>query len=266
MNLKSLIILSFSLMMSLYTATVVGQPRTNSHSLVKRQSKSEILNNPIGWSFSDCDKKWCGHIGLCLSEYKQNEIRPVQLSTMTLSGYGQRGIISLQFEKLSVRDNIYYMLTQIYWDGEYKYPHIETGWYYYQSCNIYIFTPSEYDKLFNLSSGINVIKVFDVTGTSYPNTQKAKDYIEANLNRIFEEPIPDSISTNPKMAYYNPHYFYVKLEEDGKTIRFQLPNNKELEGITEQKTIGLLDKHKWLDIDKEYFEVPLTKWTLLKIK
>lgn len=136
----------------------------------------------------------------------------------------------------------------------------------YQSCNVFIFTKNEYDKLFHLKEGVNVIRIFDTTGTSRPTTIEAKKFLTAKYNQIFEAPFAPEVFTSPQMAYYEPHYFYVKLEEDGKTIRFQLPNNKELIGITEKNNIGILDQHDWLNIDKEYYELPISKWSLLYIE
>lgn len=243
-----------------------AQQRVSTPNLVHFVSKSSIISNPVGWSYSDWDKKWCGHIGLCLDNYSKNDIKPLPLSIDDLSGAGNRGILSLQFEKISVRNQIYYLLHHIYWDGEYKYPHIERGWFTYKSCDVYIFTANEYNKLFDLSTGINVVKVFDETGTSYPNTAKARNYLNSNYNRIFEDSVSGNIGTNPKIAYYTPHYFYVKLEDDGQTVRFQLPNNKELKDVTEKKLVGILDRHEWVDFDKEYFELPLSKWIQLQIK
>lgn len=260
LRLVCLIIVSVSFF-SLFT-----QQRVSAPNLVHSVSKSAIITNPVGWSYSEWDKKWCGHFGLCLDDYNKNDIKPSQLSSYVLSGYGNRGISSLQFEKITVRNKIYYLLHHIYWDGEYKYPHIERGWFTYKSCEVFVFTASEYNKLFNLSTGINVVKVFDVTGTSYPNTVKSKNYLNSNYNRIFEDSISEDIGISPKIAYYSPHYFYVKLEEDGQTVRFQLPNNKELRGVTEKNREGCLNLHEWIDFDKEYFELPLSKWTQLHIK
>lgn len=56
------------------------QPRVNSSDRYKIVAQSQPITNPVGWSYSTYDEKWCGCYGICLGEYKRNSKTPRQLT------------------------------------------------------------------------------------------------------------------------------------------------------------------------------------------
>ena len=204
----------------------VCQPRNNGRDKYSIICQSEAILNPIGWSYSTYDEKWCGYYGICLGEYKRNSKTPRQLTANDLSGYGDKGIYSLHITKVKADDRCFYLLYHIYWDGEYDYPTIEVGWHYYKSCSVWVITEEEYRKLSNLKIGINTILLYDYTLTSRYLTRDGKDFLKSGINNIIASAIKNNTPNKPSDMFV--YKLYVKLENDNKTIRFQLPTNDML--------------------------------------
>lgn len=254
------------------------QPRTNGKDKYSIICQSEAILKPVGWSYSNYDEKWCGCYGICLGEYKRNSKTPRQLTANDLSGYGDKSVYSLHIAKVKADDRYFYLLYHVYWDGEYDYPAIEVGWHYYKSCSVWVITEEEYRKLSNLKIGINTILLYDYTLTSRYLTQDGKDFLKSGINNIIADAIKTNTPNKPSSMF--AYKLYVKLEDDNKTIRFQLPTNdmlwEEAQIINEEnahkraqdKMFYAHDIYKsdCVDFSTEYFEVSKIQFNKLILK
>lgn len=251
----------------LFPLALKSQPRVNEAYIFHKVAESKTITEPIGWNYDTDTKKWCGYYGLCLPVYKRNSETPIRLTTETISGYGSRGIYSLQIKKIVAKNKTFYLLYHIYWDGEYRYPTLQVDWVKYKSCRVWLITSDEYEKLKDLSIGLNSIILYDYTLTDHYPAQSYVDELEARINRMVQDALQTGTVTKPDQ--YRTPKFYIKVEDDGKTIRFQLPSNKylwseaeEINKTNEKKKL----ENKWfhytpiyksdcIDFDEEYFEV-----------
>lgn len=268
----------FILVINIGSLACFCQPRTNGIDKYKVISQSRPILNPIGWSYSTYDEKWCGCYGICIDDYKRNSKTPRQLTANDLSGYRDKGIYSLHITKVKADDKYFYLLYHIYWDGEYDYPAIEVGWHYYKSCSVWVMTEEEYRKLSNLKIGINTILLYDYALTSRYLTQEGKDFLKSRLNNIIADAIKTNAPNEPSSMF--TYKLYVKLEEDNKTIRFQLPTsdmlwedaqkiNKENARKREQDKWYYksdISKYDCIDFSMQYFEVSKLQFDRLIIK
>lgn len=195
------------------------------------------------------------------------------------SGYNERGIYSLQTKKIKTNDdNIFYLLYHIYWDGEYNYPALEVGWRVYKTCKVWVITEDEYNKLLNPEVGITTINLYDWALTSPYPTQKSIDWLNSGINNILKDAIESGISSKPYLDRTSK--WYIKVEEDEKTIRFQLPTDKYLwsdaekinkENESKQITnkyfyFTPISKSDCINFDEQYFEISKTQFDGLIIK
>lgn len=231
------------------------QPRTNGIDKYKVISQSQTILNPIGWSYSTYDEKWCGCYGICIGDYKRNSKTPRRLTANDLSGYGDTGIYSLHITKVKADDKYFYLLYHIYWDGEYDYPAIEVGWHYYKSCTVWVMTEDEYHKLINPQVGINTVLLYDYTLTSRYLSQAGKDHLKSGINNIIADAIRSNLPNKPNSSL--EYKLYIKLEDDNKTIRFQLPTHKMLWGEAEK--INAENEAK-KQSDKWFFYTPISEY------
>lgn len=209
-----------------YGVSALCQPRVNSGDRYKIVAQSQPITNPVGWCYSSYDEKWCGCYGICIGEYKRNSKTPRRLTANQMSGYGDDGIYSLYVSKVKADDRYFYLLYHIYWDGEYDYPTIEVGWHYYKSCSVWLITEDEYKKFSNLEVGVNTVLLYDYALASRYLTQDGKDYLKAGIGNIIVDAIKTNAPNKPNSMFI--YKLYIKLEEDNKTIRFQLPTTNML--------------------------------------
>ena len=253
----------------LCSCPLYSQPRTNGTDKYKIVARSQSVIDPIGWSYSSYDEKWCACYGLCNDEYKRNSTTPRRLPASEIAGYGDKGIISLQIAKAKANEKNFYLLYHIYWDGEWDYPALQVGWRYYKSCSVWVMTEEEYNKMVNPNIGVNTIQLYDYVIATRYQTQSSQDHLKSGTNRIIADMLETGL-TNPKSAYSSYNYkLYVKLEEDGKTVRFKLPTTdmlwSEAQEINAQNELKKqqnkyyyytpIGKYKCVDFDDDYFEV-----------
>lgn len=262
------------------TLTSASQPRVNSSKTYSVISSSQILSYPVGWELNDLGK-WCGYYGVISGDYQNNSKTPKRLTAYAMSGYNSKGIVSLQFKKVRSFDNVYYILYHIYYDGYYDYPAIYEDWHYNKCCMIYVFTEEEYAKIFNLSDGINTIKVYDSCCTSEYYSYLSKDgqeHLEGHMKRIFESPISQEM-INKAYSHTFADKWYIK-RENATTIRFALPTSdmlwEDAQKINEENArkreqdkwfyASDISKYNCVDFLTEYFEVSKVQFDKLKIK
>lgn len=248
-----------------------AQPRVNPiDNNYKQLRVSGLVQNPVGWYL--INGKWCGYYGVINNEYKNNSKTPINLAVSTKSKINNN-IISMQFKELKSNDSLYYALYIVKYDGWYDYPHICQDWHYYKTCDIHIFTKKEYQKLKDLKVGINTINSFRLTGpekyTTYNSVQGQRE-IKVRLDNIFDDIKNDSSALYPNS--YNK--WYVKVEEDNKTVRFILPTYKilweEAQQINKKKEKDRyylpISHYDCVDFSTEYFELPKVQFDKLIIK
>lgn len=271
--MKKIIVLFF-LLISVFSS--FSQPRVNDEVKYTVLSSSGMVENPVGWCYN-YDGKWCGYYGVICGIYKRNSKIPINLSVYDKSFF-EDNIISLQFKKIKSDNNDYYALYVIKYSGTYDYPIIKEGWHYRKICNVFLFTKEEYGKLYNLTEGINVIESFaHSTTTPYLSyqTQEGKNELNSGLKRIFDDVNEDYIynSLNPKFGLSSR--WYIKMEEDGKTIRFCMPccekyiweeaQKINAQNKTNGSTFREISRYDCIDFAKNYFECSLIKFKQLLI-
>ena len=277
---QTYIVLSIIIFISFISSiTSYSQPRVNNSTTFSTISQSKIISNPVGWSFDTHSEKWCGYYGLCNSTYERNSVTPKKLTSNTLSGFNDRGIYSLQTKKIKTDDdNIFYLLYHIYWDGEYDYPAIEVGWRVYKTCKVWLITEDEYKKLINPEIGINTISMYDWTVSSPYPTQSSIDWLNTNINKMVKDATVTGKPSKPRNS--GDYKWYVKLEDDGNTVRFLLPTYKQLwseaEKINKENEIKKSEnqfyhyvptqKYHCVDFNEEYFEISRNQYDGLIIK
>lgn len=261
-----------------YSVSVFCQPRTNGVNKFKIEAQSQSIIEPVGWYYSSFDEKWCGCYGICIGEYKRNDKIPRRLTDSDISGSGNRGIYSLHIAKAKAEEKNFYLLYHIYWDGEWDYPALQVGWKYYKSCSVWVMTESEYNKLINPNIGVNIIQLYDYTMTARYLTQEGKDHLKSGLNNIISEAL--TTGGPVKENAYWKYKLYVKLEDDGKTIRFKLPTYEmlwsEAQKINAENELkkqndkrffySPIDKYECVDFATDYFEVSKVQFDKLKIQ
>ena len=243
------------LILSIIPLIARGQPWSNATDKYKVISQSQVITNPIGWCYSTYDEKWCGCYGICIGEYRRNSKTPRRLTASDIAGYGDDGIYSLHITKVKADDNYFYLLYHIYWDGEWDYPAIQVGWNYYKSCTVWVMTDDEYHKLTNPQVGINTILLYDYTLTSRYLTQSGKDHLKSGINNIIADAIKSNLPNKPNSSL--EYKLYVKLEEDNKTIRFQLPTYKMLWSEAEKMN---KENEARKQSDKWFFYTPISEY------
>lgn len=258
----------------------LGQPRSNNtSSYFKVISSSQIVTTPVGWYYNDTSEKWSGYYGAICSEYSNNHKTPKRMTADDLSCFSDRGIQSLQVKKVKSNDKIYYLLYHRYWDGEFDYPAIQRGWRYWKECKVYIIEEAEFSKFLNPEIGINYIRILDYETPYDMGLLKGESTLNSNLNTKFKE-ISRATPENPFKSYWSDYVIYIKLEEDGKTLRFHLPSDKKLwseaQEINRQNELKKetdkyyyyreISKYDCIDFNSEYFELSPLQYSTLKIK
>lgn len=258
----------------------IAQPRTNNtSSYFKVLASSQIVSSPVGWYYDDVSERWSGYYGAICGEYSNNHKIPKRMSADDLSGFGDDGILSLQVKKVKSADKIFYLLYHRFWDGEFDYPAIQRGWRYWKNCNVYIIEESEFNKFLNPEIGINKIKILDYENPYDMGLLKGEATLNSNLNTKFKE-ISRATPDKPYKSYWSDYVIYLKLEEDGKTVRFHLPSNKML--LSEAKEINRQNElnrannpyryysdvstYDCIDFGSKYFELTPLQYSTLKLK
>lgn len=266
---KSILLLTFLI----NVIVSFSQPRVDSSYSYKIAAQSALLENPVGWCFN-YEGRWCGYYGVICGIFRNNSKTPINLSVYD-KAFFEDNIISLQFKKLSSKGDEYYALYVIKYGGTYDYPAIKEGWRYRKICDVYLFTKDEYQKLYNLNVGINIIESFGrSTTTPYLSyfSQDGKNELDLGINNIFKELTEDYIHNmlNPKHGI--SERWYIKMEEEGKTIRFCMPCCdkylwEEAEKINIQnknhKAIREISRYDCIDFSKTYFECSYTNFKRL---
>lgn len=261
------------------TINIFAQPRVNGSRHYSVISSGTLVNSPIGWYYDDSKEKWIGYYGGICGEYHTNPTTPKRMTADRWSAFGDEGIFSLQVKKVKAGDKIYYLLYHTYWEGEYDYPAIERGWRYWKDTKVYIIEESEYQKVLNLEVGINKIHIVDYVISYLDGLNKGQTAINENLNSTFKE-ILSATEGKPYKSYWSDYVIYMKLEEDGKTVRFHLPSNKILWSdaikVNEQNAIDRVEhpytwykdysKYDCVDFGESYFELTPLQFSNLKIK
>lgn len=277
MRTRFLIFLIFSVSAVLHT---LAQPRNNNTSTYfKVLSYSQVIPSPVGWYYNEASEKWSGYYGAICSEYSNNHRTPKRMTADDLSAFNDSGILSLQVKKVKSNDKIYYLLYHRFWNGEFDYPAIQRGWRYWKDCKVYIIEESEFNKFLNPEIGINSIRILDYETPYDMGLLKGESTLNSNLNTKFKE-ISSATPDKPFKSYWSDYVIYVKLEEDGKTLRFHLPTNKQLwseaQEINAQNELKKqsdkyhyyreIYKYDCIDFSTEYFELSPTQYSLMKIK
>ena len=228
--------------------------------------QSQIITTMVGWAYDNSYEKWAGYKNLIMGEYKRgNNKTPIMPSIEELSE-GLDNILSFKFKSVTVNGSHYNALYVISWNHYYDYPRIYEGRHNYKTTEVFLFNDEEYMKLFNLDEGINKISI-----TSY------KDYGTGGRDR--DQSFPNEremyagLANEMEKANTNPQasrcVFYVRKEND-KTIRFQYPGRyrylKEEYDIIPESLGKWYDRNEVCDFSKEYFELPISQWNLLKMK
>ena len=114
-----------------------------------------------------------------------------------------------------------------------------------------------------------MLQLYDYVIATRYQTQSSQDHLKSGTNRIIADMLETGL-TNPKSAYSSYNYkLYVKLEEDGKTVRFKLPTTdmlwSEAQEINAQNELKKqqnkyyyyipIGKYKCVDFADDYFEV-----------
>lgn len=264
----------------LFSYLALGQPRiNNTTSYYQVISSGKIVRLPVGWCYNDRTGKWSGYYGAIDSEYRNNHRTPKKLTPDDLSAFNDCDIFSLQVKKVKSKNKEYYLLYHRYWNGEFDYPSIQRGWRYWKDCKVYIIEDDEFEKFLNPKIGISKIHILDYATPYDLGELKGDNTLNSNLNTMFKE-ISECTPDNPYNSYWSNYCIYIKLEDDGKTLRFRLPTDKMLwvdaQVINKQNEkkkekdpyffYTEIDKYNCIDFDSEYFELSPAQYTLLKIR
>lgn len=238
-------------------------------------SSSQEVITPTGWYFLPDLERWSGYYGAICAEYEKNHNTPKKLTSEELSYFEDRGIYSLQIKKVNFSDKNYYLMFHTYWTGEWEYPAIYVGWNYFKNCRIYIFEEEEFEKFLTPKIGINKIKIKTWTYGDDNYTQ--------SLNSTFRS--LNLHSENKKDDNFNikrtEEFFYIKLEDDGQTLRFHLPTSKilwdevkdndgkKIERVPVDDDICIVYEnqyysHDCIDFTNSYFELTPLQYNKLK--
>ena len=105
------------------------------------------------------------------------------------------------------KNKIYYALIKVHWIGGYHYPSIYKDWYKLQERSIHIYDSTRYQKFFNLTSEVTVIRSYCRSTEHFVSEWTLTD----QLKQIFD-------GKELERDKY-PSEFYFK-REDNNTIRF----------------------------------------------
>lgn len=145
------------LLMGLIPLFLFAQPRVDGDKPLVISKTSQVISNPIGWSYDDITKKWCGYIGVIYDEYKNNNKKPIAPSISGISDYffkstNNHSVLSMQMKETKIDTITCYLLyVQRYWI-EWDYPAIQRGRHNYKEFAIYVLPEEEYNKLWDLDT------------------------------------------------------------------------------------------------------------------
>ena len=231
------------------------------------QKQSPIITNIIGWAYDDGFKKWAGYKNLILDKYKNgNNKVPVSVSAYEMSN--RDNILSLKFKDVTINDIHYYALYLVTWECYFEYPEIFVGIHIYKNTYVFLFDDEEYAKLFNLQD--DSICRIKITSSSNYGTEGDYTCHAHRTERALFEWFSANLCNTDRTA--KDSYFIIK-REGTKNVRFQFPKrysylSSEWTNNLEKQYLGYNRelRPKICDFSKAYFELPASKWNLLKIK
>ena len=224
----------------------LSQPRVDSDATAKVVKTSSIITNIVGWEYDMTTKKWCGYYNTLRNIYSQNNKIPKRISPSKISCC--TNIISMQIKSVLFNEEKYYLLIMPSYIGAWRYPEILRDWYYGKVNHLYILKKEEYEKMKNLSDGINHIKVVKGTTYGHPSFSWFETFTQAFISIFDDEKgdIDDSDCVN----------FYINKENDN-IIRFQYPSYEKLD--TGKKN----EIFESPNFELRYFEIKKTEYLKL---
>lgn len=228
---------------------ICAQPREDGETTAKIVKSSQVVTSIVGWKYDMSQKKWAGYYNTINGHYRRNNNKvPIKLTPSDMSYCDN--VVSLQYKKVMFEGDAYYLLYYTTYSGAWRYPSIYQDWFYGKVTILYVFTPEEYEKLKNLQEGINIIKTIKSTSYGHASFSMCSNFDSA-FNDLFE--------SKEKLFKDKPMTWYIKKEEDEKTIRFQYISYAEL------KSGKIMEVTDSPNFDMRYFEVTYSNFSKLFI-
>ena len=257
----------------LYVIPSYGQKRVDGPDIVRIHKSSQVVSPIIGWGYDENFNKWCAYYSIILQEYKNNNKRPIYPNN-ALYSYNDYEVFSLQIKSVIFRGETLYLLYIGQQDYYYDYPISEVGYHAYKKTTVYIIKKEEYEKMWNLQTGINKIRILS-GGFSFGHPRATYDNQDKMLAYQFNEKFSFAYrEINPyNRGTLEPMAWYIKKEEDG-TIRFQYPTNfglledaiKYNKNIPENNYASRRDTSKAVDFSTKYYEISGSSYQKLRIQ
>lgn len=216
----------------LFSTNCYSQARVNRPEIIF-ENQSEVLNQATGWSYNSDLGEWVDHVNAISSELRIRH-GPSRLA---------QNFIEMQFKTVNVNNEKYYVLIVRKQRGAYMYPEIYEDWFRWVEIFGYIFTKTQYNKIWDFDATGSVIKIVTKQWTSVrrENADTLLDMIQTNL--LSDEKW--GVCTFPIMK---------ASVENEEFIRFYVP----------ECSYGN-DYDSFINFDKEYFEVTISEFDKLKV-
>lgn len=217
----------FSFLFAISFFKVFGQERINRDKLTF-DTTSKILYNAKGWAYNNNLGEWIDYDNV-ISENKDYKVEYQSLQVPYLMSQTNQSFVKIQTKTITVKGIIYYVLIIDKWSGRYEYPKIREDWYEFKETIGYVFTKSEYQKLFNINGTVELKTNIKISmGSKYEKFDET----------IFLDLIQNEL-LNVKKEYLSDYTFPVLKTKEG-LIRFYLPD--------------FFTTYSKIDFNKKYFE------------
>ncbi len=247
------------LMLAIMPVILFAQPRVNGKGPAKIEKVSQVVNKPVGWCYDEwATHKWCGWRSVIWAKYLNNDKNPRNASVAQMGDSqeddryydagGPRNIISLQMKRMRLDTIPYYLLYLQSWYFYFDYPYLRKGIHYKKATHVYLLSEIEYQKIWNLDTGMNVITFLD------------HNVFDGDVARGERSILIYYNNNNIPKQEGSPFRWYIKKEDDN-TLRFQAPTRFSLKG----KPRGWSGDFQ-IDFEHSYFEMSASSFNMLKIK
>lgn len=214
-----------------HIAATLAQDRVNREKISFSES-SETLKEATGWAYNKTLGEWVDYTNLI------NASPAYKTKSKSLVGYIRsqtpQNFSNLQFHRLVVNNNIYYVLVINRLSGRYRYPAIREDWIVSKETVAFIIDEDSYESIFNETG------IVEIRGRVFSTTSGVGDEFLAGIFNTV---------TGADYTSRIEWVFQKLVTEDGSKVRFRLPES------------SLVRKN----FEENYFETSKEEFLKLKI-
>jgi|694.fasta_scaffold05966_13 hypothetical protein len=209
--MKHKILTIFFIFLSLLT---LAQDRVNRQKL-KFIDSSFQLTSSIGWSYNHTIGEWIDYKNVICEDKKWKETWSNLQGSYMMSKNNEQNFISIQTKVLIYKDIRYYVILVEKWNGNYEYKEIMYNWREFKTMYGYIFEETEYNKLKNIKTNLDLKTQLTVELGSYYEEYEETLFLDLIQNEL----------NYPKYVHNTTYIFPIRKMEN-EDVRFYVPYEK----------------------------------------